>query len=152
VRSQAGPRKWPCRVCGGQRTPEGYDPCVGWLPGAQHVCCGHQGNGVHRYVITLDGRRFDGLQAFQQWARWQASPEGRTVTAHAHHGVLFGWAHWNAGRGPCSTCQIPCYECACPQPSFGMPARQKVAHASAASVDGLGPTATAPAHLPPRTP
>ena len=120
---QTRPRKWPCRACGGQRTPEGYDPCIGWLEGAQHVCCGHQGSGVNRYVITLDGRRFNGLQAFQRWDLWRHSPQGRATINLDQHSVLFGWRIWNAGRNSCSSCDIPHYECACNPtlPPIGMP-------------------------------
>lgn len=108
-----------CRACGGQRTPEGYDPCVGFLAGAQHVCCGHNrdGDSPNRYVITVDGRRFNGLQAFQRWKQWASSPQGRTVIALDSHAGLFGWRHPNAGRNPCSSCGLPRYECRCsPQP------------------------------------
>lgn len=30
-----------CVRCGQQRTPEGYDACLGYLPGVTAACCGH---------------------------------------------------------------------------------------------------------------
>lgn len=31
----------PCKRCGKQPTPEGYDACIGYVEGATSVCCGH---------------------------------------------------------------------------------------------------------------
>lgn len=31
----------PCVKCGEPPTPEGYDACIGHVPGAVSVCCGH---------------------------------------------------------------------------------------------------------------
>ncbi len=31
----------PCRRCNQMPTPEGYDACLGYVPGATSVCCGH---------------------------------------------------------------------------------------------------------------
>jgi len=31
----------PCKKCGGMPTPEGYDACLGYIPGATSACCGH---------------------------------------------------------------------------------------------------------------
>lgn len=40
----------PCPKCGEMPTPEGYDACVEFVPGAISVCCGH---GVDAsYVVT----------------------------------------------------------------------------------------------------
>jgi hypothetical protein len=115
------PAKWPCRVCGGRRTPEGYDPCVGWLAGAQHVCCGHglDADTTNRYVITDNGRIFRGFGAFQTWRHWAGSPEGRAVIGTIEHSRRFGWLGWHAGRQTCSTCRIPHYECTCGPPIPG---------------------------------
>lgn len=33
-----------CRRCGESPTPDGHDACMGTIPGATSVCCGH---GVH---------------------------------------------------------------------------------------------------------
>lgn len=30
-----------CPECNQSRTEEGYDPCIGYIPGATSVCCGH---------------------------------------------------------------------------------------------------------------
>jgi hypothetical protein len=39
----------PCTRCGRMPTPEGYDACLGHIPGATSACCGH---GVEKpYVI-----------------------------------------------------------------------------------------------------
>lgn len=40
----------PCVKCDKMPTPEGYDPCLGHIPGAKSACCGH---GVEEgFVIT----------------------------------------------------------------------------------------------------
>lgn len=31
----------PCIRCGQMPTPEGYDACLGFVPGVQSACCGH---------------------------------------------------------------------------------------------------------------
>lgn len=31
----------PCPRCGRMPTPEGYDACLGHIPGAVSACCGH---------------------------------------------------------------------------------------------------------------
>lgn len=31
----------PCKRCGVPPTPEGYDACSGYIPGAISACCGH---------------------------------------------------------------------------------------------------------------
>lgn len=31
----------PCKHCGEPPTPDGYDVCIGHVPGAVSVCCGH---------------------------------------------------------------------------------------------------------------
>ena len=31
----------PCIRCGRMPTPEGYDACLGYIPGAISACCGH---------------------------------------------------------------------------------------------------------------
>lgn len=44
----------PCVRCGKMPTKEGYDACIGYLPGAISACCGH---GVERpyAVFGKDG-------------------------------------------------------------------------------------------------
>jgi len=31
----------PCKKCGEMPTPEGYDTCLGYIPGITSACCGH---------------------------------------------------------------------------------------------------------------
>jgi len=31
----------PCRKCGRYPTEEGYDACLGYIPGVDSACCGH---------------------------------------------------------------------------------------------------------------
>lgn len=31
----------PCKKCGKLPTKEGYDACLGFVPGATSACCGH---------------------------------------------------------------------------------------------------------------
>lgn len=33
--------KRPCKRCGKMPTAEGYDACLGHIPGAVSACCGH---------------------------------------------------------------------------------------------------------------
>ncbi len=42
----------PCPRCGRMPTPEGYDACIGYVPGAMSMCCGHgvEGNAIASYV------------------------------------------------------------------------------------------------------
>ena len=37
----------PCKRCGEMPTIAGYDACMGYIPGALSVCCGH---GVHKPI------------------------------------------------------------------------------------------------------
>jgi hypothetical protein len=41
-----------CAACGLPPTPEGYDPCIGHIPGAIAACCGH--GLVEPYVLWAD--------------------------------------------------------------------------------------------------
>jgi len=44
----------PCRRCGKQPTPEGYDACIGFVPNATSVCCGH---GICPKIIIMKGEK-----------------------------------------------------------------------------------------------
>lgn len=47
--------KCPCARCGRLPTAEGYDACLGYIPGATSACCGH---GVESpYVVYEDEGR-----------------------------------------------------------------------------------------------
>ncbi len=46
--------KRPCGTCGQYRTKEGYDACLGKLPGLVNACCGH-GNIQEAYIQFLNG-------------------------------------------------------------------------------------------------
>lgn len=39
----------PCPECGEMATAEGYDSCIGFVPGATSVCCGH---GAERPILV----------------------------------------------------------------------------------------------------
>lgn len=42
----------PCKRCGKSPTPEGYDACLGHIPGVMSACCGH---GVEQpYIVSID--------------------------------------------------------------------------------------------------
>jgi hypothetical protein len=41
----------PCPRCGKGPTPEGYDACLGHIPGAKSACCGH---GVHEQIVMME--------------------------------------------------------------------------------------------------
>jgi len=53
----------PCPRCGKMPTSEGYDACIGRVPGASDVCCGH---GVEEPYIVFRGQW--ALDAIQ-WAK-----------------------------------------------------------------------------------
>ena len=42
----------PCAKCGKSSTPEGYDHCLGYIPGVVSACCGH---GVEEGYILKEG-------------------------------------------------------------------------------------------------
>ena len=54
----------PCTFCDRKPTVEGYDPCIGFLPGVRSACCGHGvtpsyvvwDNGVLTNGLGIDGR------------------------------------------------------------------------------------------------
>lgn len=46
----------PCGRCGKDRTPEGYDACLGHIPGIINACCGH-GDDKEVYFILEGGTR-----------------------------------------------------------------------------------------------
>lgn len=52
-----------CQECGLQRTKEGYDGCLGKLPGVMNACCGHGKFGSGVYVQLLDGTSINGKDA-----------------------------------------------------------------------------------------
>lgn len=41
TRESADGHPRPCPQCGKLPTPEGYDACLGHIPGAASACCGH---------------------------------------------------------------------------------------------------------------
>ena len=47
----------PCIKCGKMPTKEGYDTCLGYIPGATSACCGH---GVEKgYVKYGEGENYE---------------------------------------------------------------------------------------------
>lgn len=52
----------PCGHCDKPNTTEGYDGCLGKLPGVMNACCGH-GNIDEAYVQLLDGKSIHGHRA-----------------------------------------------------------------------------------------
>ena len=52
----------PCGYCGLETTPEGYDGCIGKLPGVMSACCGH-GDMEEAYIQYPDGSILQGLAA-----------------------------------------------------------------------------------------
>lgn len=66
----------PCVACGRPPTPEGYDACLGWIPGARAACCGH---GVKPPYVMWDDRsvqRGEALTASPRWASIVAGQHG----------------------------------------------------------------------------
>lgn len=55
----------PCPQCDQLPTPEGYDACIGHLPGAISVCCGH---GVEDGYIIWQAKEYSSLVwEFELW-------------------------------------------------------------------------------------
>jgi len=48
--------KRPCVRCGRPPTPEGYDACLGFIPGVSSACCGH---GVAERIINIEAGKED---------------------------------------------------------------------------------------------
>ncbi|SCG85625.1 hypothetical protein [Methanobacterium congolense] len=57
--SEVGDRtQRPCVRCGKKPDPEGYDACLGKLPGVKYACCGHgveEGHIIFENGTTLKG-------------------------------------------------------------------------------------------------
>ena len=51
---------WICPVCKLARGKDGYDPCLGNLPGVKFACCGHGGSRqCNPYIYFENGVRLD---------------------------------------------------------------------------------------------
>lgn len=50
----------PCKRCGKFPTKEGYDSCLGYVPGATSACCGH---GVNKPIREYGGKS----KEFAEW-------------------------------------------------------------------------------------
>lgn len=50
---------WVCPECGLKRESDGYDPCIGYLPGVDYACCGHGGRkhaSIGGYIKFSNGK------------------------------------------------------------------------------------------------
>ena len=65
----------PCGHCGLPNTKEGYDGCLGQLPGVSNACCGH-GRVDDAYVSLDSGQRYSGLAAIGLMAAMGARGPG----------------------------------------------------------------------------
>ena len=54
--------KRPCGYCDAADTPEGYDGCLGYLPGVRNACCGH-GEWATAYIQFTKGLTIRGIVA-----------------------------------------------------------------------------------------
>ena len=61
----------PCKRCNQFPTPEGYDHCLGKLPGVSSACCGH---GVEKPYAMFHEECAEGAKTQGQPAEPQASP------------------------------------------------------------------------------
>lgn len=68
----------PCVSCGESCTPEGYDACLGELPGVANACCG-QGDVGFAYIHYIDGSELHGAEAIAEFNRMR-EPGGRPPT------------------------------------------------------------------------
>jgi hypothetical protein len=71
-------QRWPCFVCGGTpapglEPPDGPDPCLGWLPGVTHACCGH-GGARTAYVAFAGGGYATGAGALDYFGSVGVGP------------------------------------------------------------------------------
>lgn len=41
----------PCARCGRKPTKEGYDACLGYIPGVTSACCGH---GISEKILIME--------------------------------------------------------------------------------------------------
>jgi hypothetical protein len=64
---------WVCPECGLKRGADGYDPCIGYLPGVDYACCGHGGRrhdgGIGGYIKFKDGKII-------RWSKLTQTPFG----------------------------------------------------------------------------
>lgn len=81
-------QQWPCKACDGmpvtdpdlKDAPEeirkyfGADPCLGWLPGVRHACCGHGGRRGNPVLGLRDGRTLVGNEALAKMRELGGSP------------------------------------------------------------------------------
>lgn len=58
----------PCIRCGHLPTPEGYDACLGKIPGARAACCGH---GVQRGYVMYHQNKYLNIIFRKIWAWWK---------------------------------------------------------------------------------
>ena len=59
----------PCALCQQMPTAEGYDACLGELPGVRSACCGH---GVEEGYIVMD-QEIIGTELFHRTMEWADS-------------------------------------------------------------------------------
>ncbi len=52
-----------CGFCGRPKTKEGYDACLGTIPGIMNACCGH-GNNEEAYIQFSNDFCVNGKEAF----------------------------------------------------------------------------------------
>jgi hypothetical protein len=64
----------PCTRCLRPPTPEGHDPCLGTIPGAQNACCGH-GDVVKAYAQFEGGSVIRFQEALDLFAALGVGPE-----------------------------------------------------------------------------
>lgn len=75
----AGWKDRSCGLCGEGQMDEGYDPCLGGLPGVRNACCGH-GNAEEAYVQFADRSDVRGRDALDlmRELRVRSDPPPRT--------------------------------------------------------------------------
>ncbi len=70
-----------CIRCHMDPTPEGYDACIGLIPGLNSVCCGH---GNRSQIGTSDGRYFSGTWLeVETWLAEEGLRPLRSIVANA---------------------------------------------------------------------
>ena len=70
----------PCPSCGMLPTEEGYDSCLGYLPGIAAACCGHSTESPYLQFID-DGQLFQDVLEFIR----NSSSEGQTTSPDTEH-------------------------------------------------------------------
>jgi hypothetical protein len=78
----------PCPLCHKMPTPEGYDACLGYIPGARSACCGH---GVEYGYIVMEGYRPDNPDTIKLSVEFERGDKTFWLELKASVLSIIGW-------------------------------------------------------------